>query len=580
MKRIIRLWINLAVGMMLMLLFAVSANAQPIEQWVARYDGPAFGFDDARALAVDAAGNVYVTGQSAGSGTSHDYATIKYDANGNELWVARYDGSAHGHDGAYALTVDAAGNVYVTGGSEGSGPYSDYATVKYDANGNELWVARYDGPAHGSDYAVAMAVDAEGNVYVTGASDSTISNADYATVKYDADGNELWVARYDGPAQTLDEARALAVDAAGNVYVTGASVASGSSRDYTTIKYNADGNELWVARYDGPAHDTDEARALAVDAAGNVYVTGSSYGSGTFEDYAIVKYDTNGNELWVVRYDGPAHYSDAAQALAVDAAGSVYVTGHSTGSGTSVDYATVKYDADGNEIWLARYDSPAHGGDGAFALAVEAAGNVYVTGNSAGSGVDNPDYATVKYDASGNQLWVARYDGPAHDQDAARALVVDAAGNVYVTGDSYGNGTSEDRDDYATIKYVEDSDGDGIPDSRDSCPNEDATGFDADNNGCIDSFNGLSELVSKLVLEEVIDTTMQNSLLSKVANAGNSFDRDNVCAAINQLEAFKNQVSSQTGKKISADAATEVVDYANSIIAYQQSLLSDGESCQ
>src|SRR5215471_7411236 len=94
----------------------------------------------------------------------------------------------------------------------------------------EEWVARYDGPAHLSDYANAIAVDDKGNVHVTGSACVTRApfRQDYATIKYDADGNELWVARYNGPANSLDIALAIALDGAGNVYVTGASGGAGT----------------------------------------------------------------------------------------------------------------------------------------------------------------------------------------------------------------------------------------------------------------------------------------------------------------------------------------------------------------
>ena len=134
-----------------------------------------------------------------------------------------------------------------------------------------------------------------------------------------------------------------------------------------------------------------------------------------------------------------------------------------------------------------------------------------------------------------------------------------------------------------SIIVPKDGDGDGVPDNfngiTDVCPNEDATGFDADSNGCIDSFAGLVDMVANLVSEDVISTTMQNSLLSKVSNAEKSAGKENVCAAINELEAFKSQVDAQTGKKISAEAATQVKDYADSVALYLLSQLPSGETC-
>ncbi|MBA3726190.1 MAG: SBBP repeat-containing protein, partial [Armatimonadetes bacterium] len=164
-----------------------------------------------------------------------------------------------------------------------------------------------------------------------------------ATIKYDSNGNQLWAARYNGPGSRWDEARALAVDGAGNVYVTGYSWSDATREDYATIKYDSNGNQLWVARYNGPWNDYDAAYALAVDGVGNVYVTGGSYGVGTATDYATIKYDSNGNQLWVARYNGPGNDIDAAYALAVDGAGNVYVTGGSQGARTDYDYATIKY---------------------------------------------------------------------------------------------------------------------------------------------------------------------------------------------------------------------------------------------
>ena len=152
------------------------------------------------------------------------------------------------------------------------------------------WAKRYNGPGNGSDYAVSLAVDAEGNVYVTGGSAGVGSGDDYATIKYSPTGVRLWVKRYNGPGNGTDIATALAVDAEGNVYVTGCSYADGTDYDYATIKYSATGVRIWAKRYNGPGNSYDYAKALAVDAEGNVYVTGRSTGDGSSGDYFTIKY--------------------------------------------------------------------------------------------------------------------------------------------------------------------------------------------------------------------------------------------------------------------------------------------------
>jgi uncharacterized delta-60 repeat protein len=428
-----------------------SLNAQVTQQWVARYNGPGNNSDAAPSLAVDASGNVYVTGHSIGSGTDYDYGTIKYNTNGDSVWVRRYNGPGNGVDYSNSLAVDGSGNVYVTGRSFGSGTSDDYATIKYNSSGVQQWVARYNGPpGNRADYAYSLAVDLSGNVYVTGLSYGNGTNDDYATIKYNTNGDSVWVRRYNGPAGNGgDMAYSLAVDVSGNVYVTGASVGGGF--DYATIKYNSSGVQQWVAGYNGPGDGLDQAYYLAVDISGNVYVTGLSFGSGTDYDYATIKYNSNGIQQWFARYNGTGNSFDAAYSLTVDVSGNVYVTGVSAVSGTSYDYdyATIKYNSNGDSVWVRRYNGPGNSDDWAFSLAVDGLGNVYVTGGSRGSGIGY-DYATIKYNSNGDSVWVRRYNGPGNGSDQASSIAIGVLGNVYVTGSSFGNGTGYD---YATIKY-------------------------------------------------------------------------------------------------------------------------------
>jgi hypothetical protein len=337
------------------------------------------------------------------SSSCSDYATVKYGPNGAQFWLARYNGNGgsycgFGTDRAAAVAVDSSGNVYVTGTSYGADFLPHYATLKYDSNGNTIWVARYTGPGNGSDYAQAIGVDSSGNVYITGGSTGVSASLDYATIKYDSAGNQIWVARYDGPASGDDIPAALAIGASGNVYVTGRSGGTGTSDDYATIKYDSTGHQLWLARYDGPAHGVDRATAIALDSNENVLVTGFSSGVSTGLDYATLQYDSTGNQMWVATYDGPAHGQDYATAIAVDAFRRVNVTGWSVGIGTGFDYATIQYSPQGVVNWVDRYDGPGYSDDGGVAVAVDASSNVYVTGTSFDIVTKN-DYATLKLSA-------------------------------------------------------------------------------------------------------------------------------------------------------------------------------------
>lgn len=434
------------------LLLCAGLSAQVKPAFVARYDGPAHAEDEARDIKLDAHGNIYVTGSSAGVGTGMDYLTIKYNRHGEQIWTQRYDGPASGEDRARAMALDAEGNVYVTGASLGLDTGVDFATIKYDRDGHQLWVARYDGPDHLSDYAVGIAVDGHGRVYVNGTSMNEEGYWDYATVAYDADGNQLWAQELDGPGYVYYLASALTLDSDGNVYVAVSSDGGETGMDYATVKYDAQGNQLWMQRYDGPESDDDVPFAVAVDAGGNVYVTGESTGPSHNYDLATVKYAPDGTEIWVQRFnDGGQRTEDnVGRAITIDGDGFVYVTGSSVAQGLS-DYVTIKYDPDGSELWFQFYRGPGIGANIANAVAVDPTGNVYVTGQSVGDGT-GPDYATLKYDASGNLQWAERYDGPGDREDVANALRLDDEGNVYVTGSSVGVGTGKD---YTTIKYIE-----------------------------------------------------------------------------------------------------------------------------
>jgi hypothetical protein len=410
----------------------VAYSGAGVPLWTNRYSGEGDGYERASALAVDASGNVFVTGWSIKGGSTYDYATIAYSNVGVPLWTNHYHGFGKIDNVARAVTVDNLGTVFVTGQSGNYGDFYDYVTVAYSGGGIPLWTNHHGELRRYPRGANAIAVDPGGNLFVSGNSYSGY-DSDFATVAYSGTGVSLWTNHYNGPGNWDQEDRAIGIavhQSSGNVFVTGFSYNAAALRDFATVAYSGDGTPLWTNRYNGPGNSDDQPAAIAVDHRGNVFVTGDSHDGRSF-DYATVAYSRDGVPLWTNRYGGLG--DDHATAVAVDACGKVFVTGESRipGPPYDYDYLTVAYSGDGVPLWTNRYNRPLSFDDQARAIAVDRIGNVFVTGYSGYDG------ATIAYSGAGVPLWTNRYNGP------ESGIAVDVAGNVLVSGSAtiaYSNG--------------------------------------------------------------------------------------------------------------------------------------------
>jgi len=359
-----------------------------------RHFNPGSGLDGATALGVDGSGNAIVTGYLGGPTSEYGaWATVKYSAAGESLWAANWQYGVECR--ASAIALDTAGNSYITG-QAGSQNYFDFAVLKYDPAGNEVWSFIYDGGDN--DGANAVTVDRQGHTYATGYSIRSGNYGDLMTWELGPGGESLWASVYDGPAARHDVGTAIAVDHAGDVIVAGFSNDASNRSDYITIKYAPTGETLWTRRYNGPGNQQDYVAGLVLDAAGNAYVTGFSYADASHYNYTTIKYNPDGRERWVARYAGPRG-SDQASAIALDAEANVYVTGSSLSASNSWDVVTVKYDSAGNQRWVERWDRPSVYDEG-YVIALGPDSSVFVGGrtNSDSGGID---YLTLKYGAAG-----------------------------------------------------------------------------------------------------------------------------------------------------------------------------------
>lgn len=473
--------------------------AEPAEEcpaWTARYDGAGENgpdFPNEVVVSPDG-GTVFVGGYELESGDfgigtasltlDYDLVVAAYDAaTGQQRWVTKYDGPGHARDETvhcggslgygdarcFAISPDGA-TVFLTGRSRGTEDTGyDYATLAVDTTTGALrWASRYNNEEGDAlyDYPGSLVVSPDGSrVYVTGRTYASNPGEggtgwDVGTVAYDAaTGQELWVARYDnalGASIKEDAGRAIAVAPDGSrVYVLASSVGDSPLYDYATIAYlaedpadpEAEGRQLWVARYSDPNNGVDEPSDIVAND-DRVFVTGWADGgqNGTGADFLTAAYEAgNGDVAWVQRFTGPATPIEATDfptdaALSPDGA-RLYITGISYFAAlTDTDYLTVAHDTEtGEPVWARRYDGGYN--DFPYGLALTADGKrLYVTGASYGAG--NYDMLTIAYDAPDATPpplnWIRRYDA-ALAADHGRSVVVSADGTqVFVTGESDG----------------------------------------------------------------------------------------------------------------------------------------------
>jgi hypothetical protein len=369
------------------------------------------GSEAATGSALDASGNLYVTGWfgsasinfgsttliNAGNFTG-DLFLVKYDPAGNVIWAKQY-GGVDGESGN-GVAVDNSGNVYVTGWYTSAnlvmGSYTltnsasgstDIFIAKIDPSGNTIWAKSAGGSS--ADKGTGIAVDASGNVFTTGNFASTTINfgtgaltnagaatTDFFLVKYDPNGNTLWSKSAGG--SNSDGGTSVAIDSLGNVYITGMfsstsinfgtgalTNAASNTQDLFVAKYNGLGTAAWSVRSGGSLDDYGNSIAIKKN---NIYVTGgfnsASLALGTTtltnasagtSDVLLVKYDDTGNALWAKRSGSTD--SEAGNGVAVDSFGNVYVTGYFSSSSIAFDAISITNSSFGyRDLFVAAYN--------------------------------------------------------------------------------------------------------------------------------------------------------------------------------------------------------------------------------
>jgi len=357
----------------------IKINAFGNIEWIQVYSGENNGQDEAKAIVIDNQGNIIITGFSFVSGSSIDYLTIKYDPSGDSAWSRRYNGLGNNTDDAYDIAVDSLNCIYVTGYSIVPSQNTDYATIKYDSFGDLQWIRHYNGLSSLSDVGRRITIDSDDNILVSGLSSRGFSINDVVTIKYNSLGETLWTSTYSGINNGgADGSMYLQTDTSNNIYfVTG--VPGGPIR---IVKYDENGDSLWIK----PLPTGVFSSALQVRQ-NDFYLASRSSG-----DYLTYRFNMDGDTLWKRLFPVQTYTSSDVSTDAVcDKYGNVYVTGYCDSNWLVNDYLTVKYDSSGNLKWAKRYSLELFADDKAYKIGIDTLNSLYVTGISGGQ------ITTIKY---------------------------------------------------------------------------------------------------------------------------------------------------------------------------------------
>ena len=420
--------------------------------WSTYYGGT--GHEGGCFSAVDGSSNVYLNGltwstaglssggfQNTYGGGSSDVFLVKFNSAGSRMWATYYGGSDEDYPSAF--TTDLSGNVYLPGGTKSagsiasggfqntySGGYGDAFLVKFNSAGSRVWSTYYGGS--GTDGANCCAVDAGGNIYLSGntASATGIASGGFQNtysgggnqntflVKFNSTGSRIWGTYYGGTNSSF-----CTTDANSNVYISGSAnsatgVASGGFQntlsgisDAMLVKFNSNGNRIWATYYGGP--DLETGSCCCVDNNDNVYLCGytssltgiaaggfqNSHGNpgGNSNDAYLVKFSSTGNRLWATYYGGL--YEENFSYCTTNASGSVYLSGQ-TGSSVGIAFSgfqnaistflgpdtyIVKFTSNGSRVWGSYFGGLSYESSGA--CVADNSGNVYISGHT-GSGTN------------------------------------------------------------------------------------------------------------------------------------------------------------------------------------------------
>ncbi|HOS47407.1 MAG TPA: T9SS type A sorting domain-containing protein [Bacteroidia bacterium] len=403
-----------------LLVLCLQGSAQLTQQWSRTFNARGKCSDRIQKIKVTNSGDIIVAGSSSGHRGFPDAYAMRYSAIGDTMWTYRYDGSAISDDYAYAMAVDANENVYLTGKSRAASTgWDEMITIKLNAAGVQQWVVRYSPTGGGDSQGNAIEVDNTGNVYVAGWFDPPSSGKDWLVIKYNANGVPQFTNIVNSTLNGDDEAFDLALAPNGNLSVCGYlyNNVAGGYINAAVKQYTSTGILVWEDTYTNPNFvGADQAMKLKYNSAGELIVAGETNNASNFNrDPFLISYNSTGVRNWSLIVPDSAGADVMVQDMKLDQNDNILISSYDYGS-----FITSKVSSAGVFSWRKRWRGPVNNSyDTPFELGIDANGSVYTIGRGIYPGIayygnqGADDFVISKLSSNGDSLWTYRANRPA-----------------------------------------------------------------------------------------------------------------------------------------------------------------------
>lgn len=429
-------------------IFLISCSvlyAQPAELWMKTYNNPnGTGMDFCEKSVIDAQGNIYMTGSTRTANTSDDVMLLKYNSAGTFLWSKTYNYSYNGIEQPNDIAVDNNGNIYITGTSTRAQGSYDCLLLKFDSNGNIIWVKRINKTNFSQRQAEGVSLVLRDGIYV-GVNFNYDGDSECGIAKYSFNGDSLAYLSLGMLQNYTYGMQKMVQDNSMNIYaICSGDILPNEEEDFLVKKINTNGSltQVWSKIYTGTSHLNDRARDIAVGPDGNILVTGYTNVNNQGANVLLLKVGRDdGAFLFQKTFNNAINnQNDYGERISFDNNSNIIIGGATNALNSPDNILLLKYSPAGTLIWSKEYSHTGNRYDWIRDMKTDNAGNIYLNAECFDQPNQTTGILTAKFSQAGELDWFIEKSAQTTSQ-SVNTLHIIADGSLIISGNTEVTGT-------------------------------------------------------------------------------------------------------------------------------------------